>query len=208
MAEVFEDARADGPGMPAAEQALARGLLVVVPTDTVYGVAARPELPEATDRVFRAKGRPRALTLPVLVASVGDAERVAALDERALGLAVRFWPGPLTIVVPRRGASWGWDLGAEHDTVGIRVPDHEVALALLQRTGPLAVTSANQSGRPTPMTCAGVRDVFGDHVAVYLCSGPSSNAASTVVDVAGPEPRILREGAVPAADVLEAATQP
>ena len=193
------------PGLDAAELALAAGELAVFPTDTVYGVGARPDRPAATARLFEAKGRPRTLTLPVLAAGREQAARVAVFDPRAEALARRFWPGALTIVLPRAELAADWDLGVEEGTVGVRMPAHEDALALLRRTGPLAVTSANRSGEPTPATCQGVREALGDAVAVYLCGGATSNAASTVVDLTAAEPRVLREGALPAADVLAAA---
>ena len=180
-----------------AVEALANGGLVVVPTDTVYGVAARPDLPEATARVFAAKGRPRDLTLPVLAADAEAAGLAGALDERALSLALRFWPGPLTLVVPRTETSTPWDLGEGGDTVGLRVPDHRRTQALLTETGPLAVTSANRSGEPTPPDCDGVKAALGDAVEVYVCDDPRPGGPpSTVLDLTGPEPRILRQGAL------------
>lgn len=209
MAEVY-DLEGAGPdvlaaAVDAAAEAVAEGALVVLPTDTVYGIGARPDLPAATARLFEAKRRPRGLTLPVLVAHVADAGRVGVLDDRARAVAESFWPGGLTLVLPRAEALAGWELGEERDTVGLRVPDHPVALALLERTGPLAATSANRSGEPTPPECGAVREVFGDTVAVYLCHGPAPGGTpSTVVDLAGAEPRVLREGAVPAASALAA----
>jgi L-threonylcarbamoyladenylate synthase len=186
-----------------AVEALARGGLVVVPTDTVYGVAARPDLPEATARVFAAKGRPRDLTLPVLAADAEAAGLAGALDERALGLARRFWPGPLTLVVPRTDMSMPWLLGEGRDTVGLRVPDHRRTRALLTETGPLAVTSANRSGEPTPPDCDGVKAALGDAVEVYVCDDPRpAGPPSTVLDLTGPEPRILRQGALDSETLL------
>jgi L-threonylcarbamoyladenylate synthase len=192
-------------GVRAAASALDRGELAVFPTDTVYGVAARPDVPGATERIFEAKRRPRGLTLPVLAATIEDAETVAALDDRARRLADRFWPGGLTIVLSRTARSRGWDLGDQRETVGVRLPSNDIALALLQRTGPLAVTSANRSGERTPKDCDGIRAVLGDVVAIYLCSVTvSGDVPSTVVDLTGAEPRIVRTGAVPPAAVLEA----
>jgi L-threonylcarbamoyladenylate synthase len=188
-----------------AVEALRRGELAVLPTDTVYGVAARPDLPEATARLFGAKGRPRDLSLPVLVADREDAARVGELDDRVQRLAERFWPGGLTLVVPRTEASRGWDLGEDRETVGIRVPDHEVTRRILRETGPLAVTSANRSGEPTPPTCQGVRAALGDAVVVYVCDDPRPpGPPSTVVDLTGSEPRVLREGALDPETVLGA----
>lgn len=192
-------------GLHAAELALAAGELVVFPTDTVYGLAAHPDVPGATERIFEAKGRPRTLTLPVLIPDIEQATRVAVFDARGEALAKRFWPGALTIVVPRTELAAGWELGEEEGTVGVRMPAHEDALALLRRTGPLAVTSANRSGEPTPTTCEGVREALGDSVTVYLCGGSTSNTPSTVVDLTGAEPRVLRDGAIRSEEVLAAA---
>jgi L-threonylcarbamoyladenylate synthase len=192
------------PALAAAERALAKGEPVVLPTDTVYGVGARPDVEDATAKLFTAKGRPRDLTLPVLCADVAVAEEIAAFDDRARTLAARFWPGDLTIVLPRTDPSREWDLGEKRDTVGVRVPARDVALALLGRTGPLAVTSANRSGEPTPPDCEGVRAALGDAVAVYLCAGRCTGRPSTLVDLTRPGLRVLREGAVAAADVMAA----
>lgn len=197
MSEVVDALEDPDRALAAAEAALSRGGVVVLPTDTVYGVGARPDVPEATSRLFAAKRRPRELTLPVLVAGVDDAARVASVDDRARSLAERFWPGPLTLVLPRTEWSRGWDLGSHRETVGIRVPAHPVALALLRRTGPLAVTSANRSGEDTPPTCRGVRAALGEAVDVYLCAGSAGGVASTVVDLTGGEPALLRAGGLP-----------
>jgi L-threonylcarbamoyladenylate synthase len=182
--------------------ALGRGDLVVVPTDTVYGLAARPDLPGATDRVFQAKQRPRDLTLPVLAADGTQAEQVARFGDAARTLADRFWPGALTLVLPRTEAASAWALGRDRDTVAVRVPADELTRSLLRMTGPLATTSANLSGQPTPAECDDVRAVFGDAVAVYLCRGRLSGAASTIVSLAGPEPVVVREGALSSGEVL------
>jgi tRNA threonylcarbamoyl adenosine modification protein (Sua5/YciO/YrdC/YwlC family) len=187
-----------------AARAALGGALVVLPTDTVYGIGTRPDDPAATGRLFEAKARPRHLELPVLVPSIELAEQVGDLDEAALRLAEAFWPGALTLVVPRAVAAEAWELGEDPGTVGLRIPAHPVALELLEHTGPLAVTSANRSGEPTPTTCDGVRAVFGDDVGVYLCAEePLTGASSTVVDLARGEPRVLRWGSVDA-DALRA----
>ncbi len=186
-----------------AASAALRGELVVLPTDTVYGLGTRPDEPSATARVFEAKGRPRGLELPVLVPTVALAREIAELDPRAERLALRYWAGPLTLVLPRADASRAWDLGGDPSTIGVRVPRHPLTLAVLTRTGPLAVTSANRSGSPTPATCDGVVDVFGDGVAVYLCEEtPLAGSASTVVDLAHDVPIVLRHGAVSDDDVF------
>jgi tRNA threonylcarbamoyl adenosine modification protein (Sua5/YciO/YrdC/YwlC family) len=174
-------------------EAVRAGGLVVVPTDTVYGLGCAPSGPGAIDRLFAAKRRPRSLVLPVLVDDVAAAERLAPMDDRAHRLAERFWPGALTLVLPRSAESASWPLGEERGTIGLRVPASDTALELLRAAGPLAVTSANPSGAPTLATCEEVRAVFATAVAVYLCADEQiAGRASTVVDVAGG--RILREG--------------
>jgi L-threonylcarbamoyladenylate synthase len=175
-----------------------RGELIVFPTDTVYGIGALPDDRLGLSRLFEAKLRPRELTLPVLVPTVAAAREVAAFDDRAERLAGRWWPGALTIVLPRLERSRGWDLGGATDTVGVRMPHDPMALALLAGTGPLAVTSANRSGDPTPTMCDEIVEAFGDLVSVYLCRDePLVGAPSTVIDLAGEVPRVLREGAIP-----------
>lgn len=192
------------PVQQAADAAL-RGEAVVLPTDTVYGIGTRPDDATATARLFALKGRPEKLELPVLVPSVGAARALAQFDERASALGGRFWAGPLTLVLPRTETSRAWKLGGDEETIGVRMPHHPLALAVLGYTGPLAVTSANRSGKPTPSTCDGVREVFGDRVAVYLCdASPLAGAASTVVDLAHGEPRFLRVGALATDEVLSA----
>ena len=147
--------------------------------------------------------------MPVLVAALEDAQRIAGVDDRAQALSERFWPGPLTLVLPRTAASQRWDLGEEAVTIGVRVPADPIARALLTRTGPLAVTSANRSGEETPATCDGVAAVFGDDVAVYLCAGRSPGGrASTVVDLSGAEPAVLRHGPIGDDAIRAALTTP
>jgi L-threonylcarbamoyladenylate synthase len=191
-------------GLAAAERALSAGRPIVLPTDTVYGVGARPDVEGATASLFDAKRRPRDLTLPVLAPDPPAAESVAVFDDRARTLAEHFWPGGVTLVLPRTKAAMTWDLGERGDTVGVRVPAHAVALSLLERTGPLAVTSANLSGEPTPLGCEGVQAALSDAVAVYLCAGSCAGAPSTVVYLIGSEPAITRDGAVPADDIRAA----
>jgi tRNA threonylcarbamoyl adenosine modification protein (Sua5/YciO/YrdC/YwlC family) len=180
-----------------AAAAATAGRLVVLPTDTVYGIGTRPDDPAATERLFAAKGRPRELELPVLVPSAGIARTIAVFDERAEALALRFWAGPLTLVLPRAAPSAAWELGGDPATMGVRMPRHPLALAVLARTGPLAVTSANRSGEPTPARCEEIARVFGDAVEVSLCDDDgATGSASTVLDLAHGEPRVLRAGAI------------
>lgn len=184
------------PVREAADAAL-RGEAIVLPTDTVYGVGTRPDDPAATARLFALKGRPANLELPVLVPSAEAARAIARFDERASALAGRFWAGSLTLVLPRTETSRDWELGGDDGTIGVRMPHHPLALAVLAHTGPLAVTSANRSGAPTPSTCEGVFDVFGDSVTLYLCDASAlAGTASTVVDLAHGEARFLRVGSL------------
>lgn len=190
----------------AAAQALAAGRIVAIPTDTVYGLAADPFHTGAADRLFALKRRPRDVSLPVLVAGAEQALELAE-DLPAAGrrLMEAFWPGPLTIVLPRR-AALAADLGTDEATVGIRCPNHPVPLALCRRVGPLATTSANIHGQPTPPTAAGLVDLFGEAVAIVLDAGPCEGTPSTVVDCAGEEAKLLREGGLRWADVRRVAT--
>lgn len=181
-----------------AERALRAGGVVAIPTDTVYGLAADPTRPGATEAVFALKARPVGLDLPVLVASLEQADAVAGPDGLpgpARRLAAAFWPGALTIVVPRR-AGVAWALGASEHTVGLRLPDHPVPLALCARIGPLATTSANVHGEPPCTDAAAVAAAFGSPV-VVVDGGHCAGAPSTVVSVAGERARCLRPGAVP-----------
>lgn len=192
-------------GIEAAVAALADGLPVGIPTDTVYGLAVDPFVLGATDRVFEVKRRPRDVDFPVLVGGVDQAMSLAtAVPHVALLLMERFWPGALTLVVPRR-PDLAADLGDDEATVGVRCPDHPVPLALCQKVGPLATTSANLHGQPTSETAEEVVAIFGDEVPVVLDGGPCRGSASTVVDCTGIEPRLLREGRIPWTEVLAAA---
>ncbi len=150
-------------------------------------------------RVFDAKGRGRDLELPVLVATVREAETVGVFDERAERLAAGCWPGGLTMVLARAETSRDWDLGGDGLTVGVRIPHHPLALAVLAATGPLAVSSANRSGEPPATDCDALAATFGDRVTVYLCQeAPLTGSPSTVVDLAHGPARILRGGAIDA----------
>ena len=190
------------PVAEAADAARA-GRLIVLPTDTIYGIGTRPDDPAATDRLFDAKARPRDLELPILAATAAEARTLARFDARADRLAGACWPGALTLVLPRTGASTGWELGGDPATVGVRVPHHPLALAVLAATGPLAVTSANRSGAPPARTCDELQAAFGDAVEVYLCQDePLEGMASSVVDLAHGPARLLRAGSV-ASEVIE-----
>ena len=182
-------------GIDAAVQILREGGVVVVPTDTVYGLACLPRLPEGVQEIFRLKGRAEDKPLPVLGDGIGALETVAEFDDRARALARTYWPGPLTMVL-QRVPGFGHDLGGDdHSTVGVRVPQDGLTLELLGTTGPLAVTSANRSGEPPATTAAEAREIFGDSVPVYLDGGPGRGEPSTVLSLVGP-PRVLRDGAI------------
>jgi len=167
---------------------------VAIPTDTVYGIAADATVPGATDRIFVAKGRPRDVRLPVLVSDVEQAAAVVVVDEGVRNLMEHFWPGGLTIVLNRGANGEG--------TVGVRCPDHPVPRALCRAVGPLATTSANLHGEPTPPTAAEVAAVFGDDIALVLDGGRCEGSPSTVVDCTKARLRLIREGAVPWTEVL------
>ena len=180
-----------------AAAAIRAGGLLILPTDTVYGLASRPDDPAATGRIFEAKARARDLELPVLCATEAQAREVAIFDHRADALALAAWPGGLTLVLTRTDAARGWDLGGDPETVGVRVPSHPLALAVLALTGPMAVTSANRSGQPPAGTCDELVEVFGDRVDMYLCSAqPLPGTPSTVVDLAHGPATLIREGGI------------
>jgi tRNA threonylcarbamoyl adenosine modification protein (Sua5/YciO/YrdC/YwlC family) len=182
--------------------ALVAGQAVVVPTDTVYGVAVDPSRPGATDRLFEVKERPTEAALPVLAADVEQAFSLTGdVPPTAVRLAAAFWPGGLTLVVPRR-PGLGYDLGGVDDeTIGVRVPDHDAVRSIARAVGPLACTSANLHGRPTPETAAGVAAELGSRVAVVLDGGTCAGAPSTVVSCTAEGVVVLREGRIPAAEI-------
>jgi L-threonylcarbamoyladenylate synthase len=187
-------------GLALAAEALGSGSLVVFPTETVYGLAARPDDPDATEAVFRAKRRPKGLNLPILAPSTPDAWEIASPTPGAERLAASFWPGPLTLVLPRTPRSSPWRLGEQRDTVGVRVPDHPLTSVLLERAGPLAATSANVSGALPLSDPSRLVDAFGESVAVYLVLAPGAprptERPSTVVDLTRDLPEILRAGPI------------
>ncbi|KAA9111124.1 L-threonylcarbamoyladenylate synthase [Microbacterium rhizomatis] len=192
------------PGMRQARQAIGRGDLVVLPTDTVYGIAADAFNPRAVQALLDAKGRGRQSPPPVLVAGVTTLRAlVAEVPEPVERLIEAFWPGGLTIVLPAQ-PSLSWDLGDTHGTVAVRMPDHRLTLELLEDTGPLAVSSANLTGQPAAVLVHDAEAMLGESVAVYLDGGPSrSGISSTIIDatelvgdVPNPIVRVLREGAI------------
>lgn len=176
-----------------ASELLDAGELVVFPTDTVYGLAARPDRPKAIERLFHTKGRSNEVPIAVLVRDVQQASSIANFSERALKLTEKFWPGSLTIVVSR-AADFEADIGGDGDTVGVRAPDHPVAQDLLRLSGPLVTTSANRSGEATPETVDAIAAIFGDSVSLYLDAGSAhAEGPSTVVAINGAL-ILIREG--------------
>ncbi|MBX7456233.1 threonylcarbamoyl-AMP synthase [Mycolicibacterium sp. 3033] len=184
-------------GIAAAISALKGGRLVVMPTDTVYGIAADAFDGSAVAALLAAKGRGRDMPVPVLVGSWHTIQGlVYTVPNSAKELIRAFWPGALSLVV-RQAPSLAWDLGDANGTVMLRMPLHPVAIELLRAVGPMAVSSANISGRPAAVTADQARDQLGDLVDVYLDGGPAEQqSASTIVDLTGAHPRVLRQGPV------------
>lgn len=184
-------------GVASAALAVQRGQLVVLPTDTVYGVGADAFEPESVRRLLAAKGRGRDMPPPVLVSAATTLDALAVgVPSYARALIQELWPGPLTLVC-RQQPSLQWDLGDTRGTVAVRMPDHELALELLSRTGPLAVSSANRSGEPAALDADEAERMLGGSVAVILDDGPTRGAEpSTIVDVTGSPGRVLRIGAL------------
>jgi tRNA threonylcarbamoyl adenosine modification protein (Sua5/YciO/YrdC/YwlC family) len=184
-------------GIDAAVTAVRGGRLVVLPTDTVYGVGADAFAPGAVDILLAAKGRGRDMPSPVLIGRRDTLSGlVTVLPPWASELADAFWPGALTLVL-RHVPSLSWDLGETRGTVAVRMPLHPLALELLAETGPMAVSSANRSGSPPATTAAEAEAQLGGAVAVYLDGGPCGEPVpSTIVDCTGSAPRVLRAGAV------------
>lgn len=179
-----------------AVEALRNGDIVGIPTDTLYGLAADPFRQDALDAIFELKGRTAEKPLAILVADLDQAMSLASLSDRALELAEKHWPGALTLVVPRLATAPDWLGHRGKRTVGLRCPDHPVALELLRETGPLAVTSANVSGSEAVVDSDEARSLFGDAVAVYLEGSARGGQASTIIDLTEPTPLTLREGPV------------
>jgi L-threonylcarbamoyladenylate synthase len=206
-------------GMRLARQAIAKGNLVVLPTDTVYGIAADAFSVEAVERLLAAKGRDRQSPPPVLIPNVATLDALASsVPDAVRDLAAAFWPGGLTIILDAQ-PSLAWDLGDTRGTVALRVPNNPIALELLAETGPLAVSSANLTGAPAARTAANAREQLGESVAVYLDGGEAGSEPSTIID-ATPLARgtggirILREGVISAdalreviGELLEPATE-
>jgi tRNA threonylcarbamoyl adenosine modification protein (Sua5/YciO/YrdC/YwlC family) len=194
-------------GLAEAAASLRKGDLAVIPTDTVYGLAADAFSPPAVTGLLAAKGRGRHMPPPVLVGTVRAATAlVEDLSSFGKDLIDEFWPGGLTLVM-RANRNLIWDLGDTKGTVAVRMPLHELALELLKETGPLAVSSANRSGAPPATTAADAEAQLGEAVAVYLDGGPcSADVPSTIVDLTGVVPKLLRRGVISIARLREVVT--
>jgi len=193
-------------GLADAAAAVLRGELVVLPTDTVYGLGADAFSPAAVNRLLEAKGRGREMPPPVLVGTVRAASAlVEELGPSGQELIDEFWPGGLTLVC-RASRTLSWDLGDTKGTVAIRMPQDQVALDLLVETGPMAVSSANLTGAQSASTAAQAREQLAESVSVYLDGGPrTGGVASTIVDLTGSQPRLLRKGAISIGKLREVA---
>jgi L-threonylcarbamoyladenylate synthase len=205
-------------GMRLARAAIGRGDLVVLPTDTVYGVAADAFKPEAVQRLLDAKGRTRQAPPPVLIPGIATLDALAAeIPDEVRTLVAKFWPGGLTIILPAQ-RSLSWDLGETNGTVALRMPNNQLALELLSETGPLAVSSANLTGEPAATTVTDAERMLGESVAVYLGGGQvgldyagiaGQNNGSTIIDAtgllrAGGSLQIVRHGVIPDDAIYEA----
>ena len=191
-------------GLSAARSAVQNGQLVVLPTDTLYGIGADAFDRAGVARLLAAKGRGRDMPVPVLVGAWNTIEGlVADVSQQLREVIEAFWPGALTIIVAH-APSLAWDLGDTGGTVALRMPLHPVALELLKATGPMAVSSANRSGQPPAATAPEAREQLGDSVEVYLDAGPvAAPIASTILDLSGSAPIVRRVGAVSVAQLRE-----
>ncbi|MCA6095822.1 L-threonylcarbamoyladenylate synthase [Streptomyces cinnamoneus] len=191
-------------GLREAAAAVRRGELVVLPTDTVYGIGADAFSREAVGDLLQAKGRGRGMPSPVLVGSPNTLHGlVTDFSEQAWELVDAFWPGALTLVAKHQ-PSLTWDLGETRGTVAVRMPLHPVALELLTEFGPMAVSSANLTGHPAPQNCDAAQEMLGDSVSVYLDGGSTpADVPSSIVDVTGKVPVLLRAGAISAEQLRE-----
>ena len=197
MARVWDISVDPDAAIDAAAAAVAEGLCIVLPTDTVYGIGADATNAAAVQGLLDAKERGRDMPPPVLIAEVGMLRALTdEVSPAMLALADAFWPGALTLVVTAH-PHLRMDLGNRGATIAVRVPDHDVTRELLRATGPLAVSSANVSGQPAATSIAEAKEQLGKRVKVYLDGGPAAGGVpSTIVDLTG-EPRILRDGAIP-----------
>lgn len=191
-------------GVTAVAAAARRGELVVLPTESMYAVAADPFSPKGIGALRRVKGRGSALPVPVLVGAIRTVDGLATgISPEGRALIEAAWPGLLTLVV-RAQPTLAWDLGGSTGTISLRMPLHPVALDVLAATGPLAVTGAQRAGSVPPRTCSEAEDHLGDEASVYLDAGPAPvDLPSTIVDLTGEVPLLLREGAFPVEVIRE-----
>lgn len=184
-------------GIAAAVAAVRRGELIVMPTDTLYGLGCDAFKKHAVAALLRAKGRGRDMPVPVLVGSRKTLDGLAyRMPQQGRALADAFWPGALSIII-RHARTLDWDIGDTGGTVAVRMPLHPVALEVLREIGPMAVSSSNKTGQPPATTVAQAQDQLGYSARIYLDGGPSPAAVpSTIVDLSGDEPRLLRAGAI------------
>ena len=185
------------------------GRVLVVPTDTVYGIGCDASNPDAVNAVLAAKGRGRQMPPPVLVASVDAIDSLCVdVPDYARTLARAFWPGGLTLILRAR-PDLGWDLGETGGTIGVRMPNQDALLTLLRDFGPMAVTSANLTGHPPATSVQQAIGYFGTSVAAYLDGGPTrGTTASSIVDCAHGDPRVIRQGNISLADLSAVADMP
>jgi len=183
--------------LEAAVAAIARGGVIAIPTDTVFGLACDPASVAAVDRIYAIKQRPADLELTLLSASIADIEEDVELDAVARTLAGAYWPGALSIICRLRARRWA--IPRNGRTLSVRVPDHPIALAVLRRTGPLATTSANRHGDAAAITAAEVAAALDGEVDAVLEGGHCGGVASTIIDCTSITPHVLREGPIPAA---------
>lgn len=176
--------------------AIRAGLLVGVPTDTLYGIAADPFNEDALARIFEVKGRPGVKPLAILVADLEQAQTLAAFSDRAIELAEKHWPGALTLVLPRLATCPDWLGDRGRKTIGLRCPDHPATRELLFACGPLAVTSANVSGQSAVLDDQAAQELFGPDIAVYLPGEALGDSASTILDLTQPAEWVLRDGPI------------
>ncbi len=191
----------DPDAIPTAVKLIREGGLIAFPTDTVYGVAADPFNPKALQKIYAAKQRSDEKALPALIGGLEQlGQLVATVDRSVYKIALTFWPGPLTLILPKRA-----DVPEElspYPTIGIRMPNLAFTLALLKQTGPLATTSANRSGAQNPTTADDVLTHLGGEIDLILDGGPTAGStASTVVDLTETEMRILREGPISLSEI-------
>ncbi|MCD4556715.1 L-threonylcarbamoyladenylate synthase [Schaalia sp. lx-100] len=183
---------------------ITQGELIVIPTDTVYGIGCRADDPHAVTRLLAAKGRGHHMPPPVLIADPSDIQRIGTnVTDVAITLAQNFWPGALTLIVQAQ-PELGWNLGQTRGTVALRMPDLPLMCDLLRVTGPLAVTSANLTGQEPATTITRACEYFGEKVATYIDGGPSGLAIpSTILDVTEETLRPIREGAISLEQIME-----